>query len=179
MNGRIAILGLLLALPLHAQQTSPYVGQEDRPLKALSDAEILSYLNGEGMGYAKAAELNRYPGPRHVLDLGAKMGLTESQKQRVQGIYDTMHEKALRLGKDIVSREAVLDSLFSNRTIDEQRVISLVSEIARLQGELRITHLTAHLQVTRILAPDQIMTYEHLRGYDDPSAHDAHAGHGG
>jgi hypothetical protein len=161
----LTVLLLLLSLPA-AAQLSPYAGQQDRPIKALSDEEILSYLNGEGPGYDKAAELNRYPGPREVLDLATQLGLTEPQKQRVQSIYDEMHEKAARLGKEIVSHEAVLDSLFGNRIVDSAGLHSMVGEIARLQGELRATNLEAHLAVTRILAPDQILAYDRLRGYD-------------
>src|SRR5688572_5253924 len=104
------LAGSLAASPAigRAQQPSPYAGQEDRPIKALSDADILSYLNGDGMGYAKAAELNRYPGPRHVLDLAEQLSLTQPQKQRIERIYDGMHESAARLGREIVSKEAVL-----------------------------------------------------------------------
>jgi len=176
LNGKIltAVTGFLLTFSISAgAQTSSSAGQEDRPIKALSDEEILSYLNGDGLGFAKAAELNRYPGPRHVLDLATQLGLTEPQKQRVQGIYDAMHEKAARLGRDIVSHEAVLDSLFSSRIIDSAGLRSLVSEIAALQGELRATHLQAHLAVTRILAPDQILAYDRLRGHDGPTEHAA------
>lgn len=164
------ILLTVLAQSAGAQR-SPYAGQQDRPIKALSDDEILSYLNGEGLGYDKAAELNRYPGPREVLNLAAPLGLTEPQKQRVQGIYDEMHEKAAMLGKEIVSREAVLDSLFSGRIVDSAGLRSLVTEIARLQGELRAANLQAHLAVTRILAPDQIIAYDRLRGYDGSVDH--------
>jgi Spy/CpxP family protein refolding chaperone len=169
----------LIALPCGAlaQQPSPYAGQEDRPIKALSDADILAYLNGEGMGYAKAAELNRYPGPRHVLDLAEKLSLTEPQKQRIQKIYDAMHESAATLGKQIVSKEAVLDSLFGERTIDSTHLQALVGDIARLQGQLRAAHLQAHLAVTRILAADQIVAYEKLRGYGGATTGEGHSVH--
>ena len=158
MTGRtLGVSGFLLIFSLSAQ------AQQDRPIKALSDEEILSYLNGEGLGYTKAAELNRYPGPRRVLELAPQLGLTEPQRRRVQGIYDDMHEKAAELGKEIVSREAVLDSLFGSRIVDSAGLHSLVVEIARLEGELRATQLEAHLAVTRILAPEQILTYDRLR----------------
>ena len=39
------------------------------PIKALSDHEVSALLDGHGSGFAKAAELNGYPGPTHVLDL--------------------------------------------------------------------------------------------------------------
>ena len=169
----LATLATLSVSLASAQQKTPYAGQEDRPIKALSDSEIMGYLNGEGMGYAKAAELNRFPGPRHVLDLADSLGLTEPQKNRVRAIYDSMHVHAVTLGSQIVAREAVLDSLFSTGAIDDGRLRSLVAEVARLQGELRATHLGAHLAVTRLLAPEQIRAYERLRGYE----HGSHEGH--
>ena len=46
----------------------PYSGQQGRMIKALSSKEVQGLLQGKGMGMAKAAELNQYPGPRHVLD---------------------------------------------------------------------------------------------------------------
>jgi hypothetical protein len=36
------------------------------PLNSLSDDDIRKYLHGEWMGLAKPAELNRYPGTRHL-----------------------------------------------------------------------------------------------------------------
>jgi hypothetical protein len=41
---------------------SPYTGQEKREMKALSKAEIDGYISGDGMGFAKTAELN-HSGP--------------------------------------------------------------------------------------------------------------------
>ena len=52
--------------PGHAP--APYAGQQARTVKALSEDEVKGFLEGAGMGFAKAAELNRYPGPMHVLE---------------------------------------------------------------------------------------------------------------
>ena len=41
---------------------TPYAGQQTQTIKALWDDEIAALRNGEGMGMAKAAELNGYPG---------------------------------------------------------------------------------------------------------------------
>jgi hypothetical protein len=60
-----------------AEPRSPYAGQELRDVKALSNADIEAYLAGKGMGYAKAAELNSYPGPKHVLELSKELDLTD------------------------------------------------------------------------------------------------------
>src|SRR3954453_5821878 len=57
-----------------AAQTGPYAGMESRPIKTLSTTEIADYLSGKGMGFARAAELNHYPGPAHVLALASELG---------------------------------------------------------------------------------------------------------
>jgi hypothetical protein len=63
-----AVLAIVAATATSsAQTTSPYTGQEQRAIKALSDEEIRDLLEARGMGLAKAAELNSYPGPLHVL----------------------------------------------------------------------------------------------------------------
>jgi hypothetical protein len=69
---------------------TPYAGQQARQVKALSDEDIAALRNGEGMGMAKAAELNGYPGPTHVLGLATQLGLTPDQLQRVTAIFERM-----------------------------------------------------------------------------------------
>lgn len=76
-----------------------YGAQQVPELKALSGEEIRGLLNGDGMGTAKVAELNHYPGPRHVLDLAYQSNLSEKQRKETQKIFDKMREEAVRLGK--------------------------------------------------------------------------------
>src|SRR5256886_16049718 len=64
-----------------AETASPYAGQETREIKALSRDEINSYLSGDGIGFAKAAELNHYPGPKHILQLADQLLLSEEQRR--------------------------------------------------------------------------------------------------
>ena len=42
---------------------------------------------------------------------------------------------------------------------------SLTARIAELTGALRATHLTAHLEVTALLSPEQVDRYDALRRY--------------
>ena len=65
-----AVSSLIAANVLAA---SPYAGEEGREIKALSAADVDAYLTGQGMGFAKAAELNGYAGPKHVLELAAEL----------------------------------------------------------------------------------------------------------
>jgi hypothetical protein len=45
---------------------SPYVPELASPVRGLSAQEVDDLLNGRGAGYARTAELNGYPGPRHM-----------------------------------------------------------------------------------------------------------------
>src|SRR5690625_6302116 len=91
----ISCLLYLIAIPVSAQ--SDYAGEQHRPIKALSEAEIQGYLNGAGMGYARAAELNHYPGPMHVLGLAASSAWSEDQLAQTQALFDAVKVEARRL----------------------------------------------------------------------------------
>ena len=141
------------------------VDQKRPAIKALSDEEIQGLLNGEGMGVAKIAELNHYPGPRHVLDLKDQLNLSEKQRVETQKLFDTMHAQAVRIGKLIIDKEQELDNLFAKKESNEKKIKTLVQEIARLQGELRFIHLQAHFRMKPVLSPEHISQYDLLRGY--------------
>lgn len=160
-----------------ASATSPYAGWEGRPIKALSPDEVERLLAGEGMGYALAAELNRYPGPRHVLDLADSLALSTAQRDSVEAIRARMNAVAVELGREIVAAEAALDSLFASGAIDSATLRTRTAQIARLEGELRSTHLDAHLSTRAVLDDFQVARYDSLRGYSDARPepmHDAH-----
>jgi Spy/CpxP family protein refolding chaperone len=174
MNSRIILLvlaTLVLAPAAFADQSSmPYAGQQTRTIKALSDDEIAALLNGEGMGFAKAAELNGYPGPAHVLTLAQQLKLTDKQRQQVQAIFDRMSATAKPLGAELVERERVLDQLFAKSEITPNQLAAETAAIAELQGRLRCAHLAAHLDTRALLSVDQIALYQQLRGYASPAA---------
>ena len=169
MRHAISLLVLLLASSLvaSAQETKhgAYAGEERRGIKSLSAAEVEELLNGHGMGLAKAAELNHYPGPRHVLELAAELQLTPRQRAQTQAAFERMRGVAVQLGRRIVERERELDSLFAESKIDAGSLQAATAEIARLQGALRAAHLSAHLEMRRLLSPQQIAKYDELRGY--------------
>ncbi len=168
---RVVLFALLVAFGAATpQQHSPYAGQQQRPLKALSPAEIQMYHEGHGMGLAKAAELNHYPGPQHVLELAQQLELSAAQLAQTQKIYDEMHAQAVRLGKLIVAKEQVLDSLLATQKITASQLRTLVNAIADLQGELRLVHLQAHLEMKAILSSAQVAKYDELRGYGKGAA---------
>jgi Spy/CpxP family protein refolding chaperone len=144
---------------------SHYTGDEAREIKALSKTETDGLLNGEGVGLAMAAELNHYPGPRHVLDLGDQLQLTEAQKKSIQGAFDRMHARAVGLGKRLVEKERALDKAFASATITQKSLRQLTQEVEALRGQLRNVHLAAHIEARSVLTQKQIESYDSLRGY--------------
>ena len=165
----LALAISLIALPVLAADM-PYAGQQTRAIKALSDEDIAALRKGEGMGLAKAAELNGYPGPVHVLALAAQLGLSEGQRHDVQTVFDRMSAAAKPLGGELIAQEQALDQLFAKAEITPDRLAAATAAIAELQGRLRLVHLSAHLETRALLNADQIARYERLRGYGDPQA---------
>lgn len=154
-------------------EDNPDPRPEFRAIKSLTADEVKAYQEGTGHGMAKAAEQNHYPGPRHVLDLSAQLQLSPEQTKQIQQVKDAMTVAAIKLGSQIIENERKLNAAFAGATIDQSELRSLVKESAELQGELRMTHLAAHLQIRKFLTSDQITKYDQLRGYGNPSGENA------
>ena len=118
----LAVATLIAGVPAFAANPSPYAGQQTRAIKALSDDDVAALLKGDGMGFAKAAELNGYPGPKHVLDLADRLKLTPDQRQRIEAIFEKMSAAAKPLGAELVNRERTLDQLFQKSEITPDRL---------------------------------------------------------
>jgi hypothetical protein len=184
---RTGFIPLAIAAALHVAfpagaaegQGTPYAGQQTREIKALSDEEIATLRNGEGMGFAKAAELNGYPGPRHALDLAHDLGLSEGQVRRLDAVYRRMNAEARTLGAALIERERALDALFARGTITPENLAAETARIADIQGRLRAVHLAAHIETRALLGSEQVARYNRLRGYDGPAptGHKHSAGH--
>jgi len=149
---------------------SPYAGQELRGIKALSQEDIEGLLAGAGTpfgGMAKPAELNGYPGPRHVLDAveAGEFELTSGQKEQIEALYEEMRSEAIELGKEIINIEKVIDDAFISGTVTEEFLQDNILESTSFYGQLRIVHLKYHLSMVDILSPQQVAQYNELRGY--------------
>ena len=157
-------IAMLLLFSACAQE-SPYAGQEKRDIKALSAADIAGLKAGRGMGLARVAELNGYPGPKHVLELGDELQLSAAQRSETQQIYEAMHEAAVATGEQIIGLERQLENAFQQSQADAAAVEKLIADIAVLQGALRFFHIRAHLQMMDVLNAEQVAAYSQLRGY--------------
>jgi Spy/CpxP family protein refolding chaperone len=154
-----------------AQTTSPYAGQERRSIKALSDREISDLTEGRGLGLAKAAELNGYPGPMHVLEMADALDLSSQQRAKIQELFAAMKAEALPLGERLIAQEADLDKAFANKTITAATLAASTEAIGATHSALRQTHLKYHLSTVEVLTPAQIQRYAELRGYKGDVQH--------
>ncbi len=165
MKNWFLIAGLLFAALAGAEERSPYAGEEGRAISSLSAAEIAALKAGKGMGLAKLAELNGYPGPRHVLDLAAELDLSDEQRARSAAIFREMHAAAVQLGEKIVAAEASLDRRFAEGTVGAAALEDALRSIGELRARLRFVHLRAHLEQAALLSDEQIDIYKRERGY--------------
>ena len=154
-----------------AQTPSPYAGQEQRSIKALSDREISDLTEGRGLGLAKAAELNGYPGPMHVLELADSLHLSDQQRAKMQELFTAMKAEAIPLGERLIAQEADLDKAFANKTITAATLAASTEAIGATHSALRQTHLKYHLSTVEVLTPAQIQRYAELRGYKGDVQH--------
>ena len=159
------VVAALLVLGLPALAQSPYAGMEQRPVKALSEAQVADLEAGRGMGLALAAELNGYPGPSHVLELADQLGLSAEQKEHIQRLFDGMKAEARPLGQKLLAEEASLDSAFASRSITPEALRDATGQIGATQARLRNAHLQYHLKTVQILSAEQVKRYSELRGY--------------
>lgn len=167
---RAAVAALAAALgvaPLGvgAQPASPYAGQEDREIKSLSSEEIRDLEAGAGMGFAKPAELNGFPGPRHVLELADPLGLDARQRRRVKISFERMQRRAVAAGRELVEAERALDALFADASPSVESLGAAIRQAALARARVRLAHLEAHLETRALLTASQVESYVRLRGY--------------
>ncbi|MBT8099420.1 MAG: hypothetical protein KJO82_06700 [Gammaproteobacteria bacterium] len=162
-----AFLVVLYFVPMLAlsDTQSPYAGQEHRAIKSLSEDEIRALQRGDGMGFAKLAELNQFPGPKHVLAVADKIGLSDAQRQQTAALFEEMRANAIATGVELIEAEARLDRAFAERKLDAAALQAALIEIAGIRARLRYVHLEAHLRQTALLDADQIRRYDAVRGY--------------
>jgi Spy/CpxP family protein refolding chaperone len=162
----LAAAGLLAALgSASAQHAQPYAGMQSREVKGLSEQQVADLRAGRGMGLALPAELNGYPGPMHVIELGQQLGLSPEQGAKMRTLFEAMKADAVPIGERLIRQEAELDALFRSKTVTPESLAAATGAIGATQAELRHAHLKYHLATVAVLTPDQVKRYGELRGY--------------
>ena len=161
---RSILLALLLAtaLPVAAQDEAaePATAEtaDTRPTGLMPRQERM-LREGRGMGQARAAEINGYPGPRHVLEQAETLELTDEQRAATAQLVARVREQAPALGQRIVAAEAELNAMFADGTVTRETMEAKLAEIAELRAELRAVHLNAHLDQAALLTDAQKAAY--------------------
>ncbi len=182
MRTRTAVLVLVMLSGLagcfdrvnEEHPSASYPQLQESEVRGLTPEQIEGLRNGDGMGYALPAELNGYPGPKHVLESADDLGLNESQREATAKIRAEMLEKAKATGAALVSAYESLDQEFRSQDIDADRLRNHTEQIGTLEGELRAIHMQAHLEMMTVLTHAQILQYSELRGYQS-GGHADHA----
>jgi Spy/CpxP family protein refolding chaperone len=166
----------LFAIVVPAFAASPYAGEQSRDIKALSPQEVAQLREGAGMGFAKAAELNRYPGPMHAIELADTLQLSAAQREALSALMARHKAEARELGAQVLALEAELDALFAGGKATAGQVDDVLARLATASARLRGSHLKTHLQTTALLTPEQVDRYVMARGYA-PGSTGAHRHH--
>ena len=149
----------------HEHGDSPYAGHDSSGIASLSSDELHDLRTGAGMGLARAAELNHYPGPLHALEWADSLRLTAGQHARILAIRQLVLHDAIAVGERIIQAEEALSRRFAHAHIDSTSLADATAELGRLYGELRFVHLAAHLAMKQLMTPEQVAAYDRLRGY--------------
>src|SRR5690349_18178778 len=127
---RLAFVAALAFVAPGFAQHHGYAGEQDREIKALSAEQVKQYLSGAGMGYAKAAELNHFPGPMHALELADRLGLGTEQRAATKALMDAHKAEARGIGAKLVDAERALEALFRAQQVDQAALASAVRTAA-------------------------------------------------
>jgi len=146
-------------------------------LRALSAEEVRQYMAGAGMGYAKAAELNHFPGPMHALELASELKLSAEQRAQTERLMTAHKAEARAIGAKLVEAERALDALFRSAKVAPDALELAVNRSAALQGAYRLSHLETHRRMRALLTDEQVRRYDELRGYEGGSPHSGHRRH--
>lgn len=169
-------LSLIVPLAAGAQHSGPMPSRASGAphhatpgveIPGLGTDEIAELREGRGMGLARVADVQGYPGPRHVLDAwtAGSLPLSKEQVAQVQDIGRAMELEARRVGSLVLDSERELALAFRSGTIDVTSLRPRLDRIAALRGELRAVHLNAHLATRAVLHPAQLARYAELRGH--------------
>ncbi len=169
---RSALLALLLmaVFPAPAQEAADEAAstRTDPPVTGLLPRQERMLRSGHGMGLARAAELNGYPGPRHVLEQAEALALTDEQRTATQALVERVRDDAVSIGERILDAEAELNAMFvgdeSGDAPSPEEVEAKLAEIAELNAELRAVHLLAHLEQAALLTEAQKAAYSPMYG---------------
>jgi Spy/CpxP family protein refolding chaperone len=124
-----------------------------------SDERADGLRRGLGMGLAKPADDNGYPGPRHVLDAADELGLTPDQRQKTAELVARMQAEAIPASARLLADEDALAALFKDKEADLGNITAAVDTATHSLAAVQVIHLKYHLAMRALLTPAQLSAY--------------------
>ena len=146
----------------HPESATPTPAAMESKHHAFLEEERAAIGRGEGFGMAMPADMNGYPGPKHILELKKELKLTAEQEAAVQKLMADMKTKALAKGKEVLAAEDRLGQYFKEGR-SEAELREETYRVASLRAELRWVHLGTHLAAKKVLTAEQNAVYTKLR----------------
>ena len=173
MRALLFVTAAFLSIDALAQEPSSDSGAPEITINSLTERDLQGLQNGRGMGMGRVAELNGYPGPRHVLELANELELSHEQIEATQLIFAEMRIAAVATGAEIIEAESRLDQLFAAHEADPASVQTALTQIGVMRARLRFVHIEAHMKMRELLTNEQIDAYD-LHRADTPGQMQGH-----
>lgn len=90
------------------------------------------------------------------------IGLTEQQKERLKRLIDESRRRTDEIFKQLRDKRRELDRLLSEYNLDEKEAMQIIQQINSLQRKLLRERLETHIQVRKILTPEQFEKYNRI-----------------
>lgn len=103
-------------------------------MKPLSERQVSDLRAGRGMGLAPSAELNRYPGPLHVLEYADFLALTPDQRERAKALFEAMKGEAILLAGRLIHEETEMDQLLAAKSVQPARPAAATNASGATRG---------------------------------------------
>lgn len=87
--------------------------------------------------------------------LAQKVGLTDAQKQQMDGIFDKHRPQLKALNATLKKEEATLHPLLQADNLDEQKVLHQIDMIAQARANLEKANARMLFGLRKVLTPDQ------------------------
>jgi Spy/CpxP family protein refolding chaperone len=165
---RFVFCCLLLAGPV------PVLAEPGEGMATLSAEKVRGLQAGAGLGYAKAADLNGWPGPLHALQMKDALSLSAEQVRKITVLRREMTARAKPLGGELIDAERTLNQLFTTGEPSAAEIEAATARIAAIEGRLRAVHLVTHLRTAPLLTRHQTMLYVRARGVSNMKNHRGH-----
>jgi Spy/CpxP family protein refolding chaperone len=138
-----------------------------------------------GHGLMDMGDMMHHSGmiPHHLERLARHLDLTEEQRTQMWTVLGNQAKEAIRLKADLETLAIDLRQLLEADPVDLARVKPLVQSMAGKEADLRLLHITAMQEMSKILTPEQRQRFRTIRhsmmGHGGMMGHHGMMGTGG